>query len=302
MSAINHYEILEIPKTATEEEIRSAYRRLMRMQHPDRFSPGSEKWLQANMRTQVINVAYNTLKDTQKREEYDYLYFKQREPSPRQQDNRTHTTEADKLAEWSEDWRTMQSNVLRRCRNYDNRVWLSKALDAYKSGESFTKEDWLKCRDETLQFKVKLDEYMQKVMDQRAEFERNNRDSKSTRRAIANFQKQSKLEGPGFVYGAVALFLVAWGVVAQIAILILQQNNSNFQIAAFSFMAEITGPMYQSYLTSIRFGVCSCILLSYLTSRKINRATGWSILWLILSFAISFMSATYFAPLPPLFQ
>ena len=63
---MNGYEVLNIPVTATQDEIRAAYRALARRWHPDRFMPGPERdW--ANEKMADINAAYrlclNALKD-----------------------------------------------------------------------------------------------------------------------------------------------------------------------------------------------------------------------------------------------
>ena len=63
---MNEYEVLNVPTTATREEIRAAYRNLARRWHPDRFMPGPERdW--ANEKMAAINAAYrsclNGLKD-----------------------------------------------------------------------------------------------------------------------------------------------------------------------------------------------------------------------------------------------
>lgn len=54
---MNEYEVLNIPATATRDEIRAAYRDLARRWHPDRFMPGPERdW--ANEKMAAINAAY----------------------------------------------------------------------------------------------------------------------------------------------------------------------------------------------------------------------------------------------------
>lgn len=54
---MNGYEVLNIPVTATRDEIRAAYRALARRWHPDRFMPGPERdW--ANGKMADINAAY----------------------------------------------------------------------------------------------------------------------------------------------------------------------------------------------------------------------------------------------------
>lgn len=56
---MNAYELLNIPVTATQEEIRAAYRTMARRWHPDRFMDGPERdW--ANDRMAEINAAYRT--------------------------------------------------------------------------------------------------------------------------------------------------------------------------------------------------------------------------------------------------
>ena len=54
---MNSYELLNIPTTATRDEIRAAYRELARRWHPDRFMAGPERdW--ANEKMATINAAY----------------------------------------------------------------------------------------------------------------------------------------------------------------------------------------------------------------------------------------------------
>ena len=54
---MNAHQILDVPVTATREEIRAAYRTLARRWHPDRFLPGPERdW--ANEKMAQINAAY----------------------------------------------------------------------------------------------------------------------------------------------------------------------------------------------------------------------------------------------------
>ena len=51
------FEILGVPESATQEEIRAAYRKLARRWHPDRFSAGPEReWASEQMA--AINAAY----------------------------------------------------------------------------------------------------------------------------------------------------------------------------------------------------------------------------------------------------
>ena len=59
---MNAYEILNVPRTASRDEIRAAYRRLARRWHPDRFMQGPERdW--ANEKMAEINAAYRECLD-----------------------------------------------------------------------------------------------------------------------------------------------------------------------------------------------------------------------------------------------
>lgn len=60
------YEILQVPRDATQEEIRRAYRRLAREHHPDvSGDPASEE------RFKEVSAAYEILSDPEKRRRYD---------------------------------------------------------------------------------------------------------------------------------------------------------------------------------------------------------------------------------------
>ncbi|MDN3656115.1 J domain-containing protein [Ferruginibacter paludis] len=71
MEFIDYYKILEVNKTATEADIKKAYRRLARKLHPD-LNPNDKE---AHKKFQAINEANEVLSDTEKRKKYD-LYGK----------------------------------------------------------------------------------------------------------------------------------------------------------------------------------------------------------------------------------
>lgn len=63
MAAKDYYETLGVPKSATADEIKKAYRRLARKHHPD--AGGSEE------KFKEIGEAYEVLSDAEKRSQYD---------------------------------------------------------------------------------------------------------------------------------------------------------------------------------------------------------------------------------------
>ena len=67
MASGDFYEVLGVSKSASQEEIKKAYRELARKWHPDR-NPDDE---QAEERFKEIQQAYDALSDPEKRKEYD---------------------------------------------------------------------------------------------------------------------------------------------------------------------------------------------------------------------------------------
>jgi molecular chaperone DnaJ len=67
MAGKDYYSILGISRTATDKDIKAAYRRLARQHHPD-VNPGNKA---AEERFKAINEAYEVLSDTIKRKKYD---------------------------------------------------------------------------------------------------------------------------------------------------------------------------------------------------------------------------------------
>jgi curved DNA-binding protein len=64
----DYYEALEVPRTASQDDIRRAYRKLARKYHPDvNKEPGAED------RFKQISEAYEVLRDEEKRARYDRL-------------------------------------------------------------------------------------------------------------------------------------------------------------------------------------------------------------------------------------
>jgi curved DNA-binding protein CbpA len=68
--AVNYYDVLGVPRSATTAEVRSAYAKLARERHPDRFSDKVEK-ARAEEFFKDLTTAFNTLISDKNRREYD---------------------------------------------------------------------------------------------------------------------------------------------------------------------------------------------------------------------------------------
>jgi hypothetical protein len=67
----NFYAVLEVLPTATSDDIKKAWQEQMQVWHPDRFTHSPTLHRKAEVRTQLINQAYQTLSDPGARTRYD---------------------------------------------------------------------------------------------------------------------------------------------------------------------------------------------------------------------------------------
>lgn len=75
MASGNYYKLLEIPPTASPQEIRKAYRSKAKIYHPD-----MNMHTNAHMHFLILTQAYETLMDPNKRHVYDAMLVHNQEP------------------------------------------------------------------------------------------------------------------------------------------------------------------------------------------------------------------------------
>ncbi|MVM40173.1 DnaJ domain-containing protein [Spirosoma sp. HMF3257] len=96
MDFIDYYSVLGVPKTASDEDIKKAYRKLARKHHPD-LNPNDAE---ANKKFQQINEANEVLSDPEKRKKYDqygkdWQHAEQFEQAKQQQRSRPQYAQGD---------------------------------------------------------------------------------------------------------------------------------------------------------------------------------------------------------------
>ena len=76
---MNYYEVLRVPSTASVNEIKNAYKKLVKRYHPDVYEGNK---LFAETKIKEINEAYETLSEKRRKAEYDAeLNYQKYEPT-----------------------------------------------------------------------------------------------------------------------------------------------------------------------------------------------------------------------------
>jgi len=113
MESGSHYEVLGVAVGATAEEIKSAYRRLVKYHHPDSLLAKKDRATAERIRQ--INAAYAVLKDPQSRRDYDRQLHSRRaspRPQPTGAPSETVSHEAIARAAWIRQVYTPLNRVL----------------------------------------------------------------------------------------------------------------------------------------------------------------------------------------------
>ena len=80
LSGDTHYVVLGIPETATQDEIKRAYRHLIRRVHPDKFPDASPFWkLAVEQKSKRVIEAHDVLSDATQRSFYDQQLARSRQ-------------------------------------------------------------------------------------------------------------------------------------------------------------------------------------------------------------------------------
>ncbi len=138
----NYYQILDISKDASLDEIKKAYRRLARQFHPD-VNPGNKE---AEEKFKDINEAYDILSDLEKRAQYDKFirYWKPkgiasrvgiRVPDFKNWDNRSGNGKSEKDVDFREfdDFNTFVDQLLGRRREVRSAATATSSTKAQTS-------------------------------------------------------------------------------------------------------------------------------------------------------------------------
>ena len=66
---VDYYSVLDVPKNASQNDIKKAYHNLARQWHPDKKEDDNKE--EATEKFKLISAAYDVLSDEQKKKVYD---------------------------------------------------------------------------------------------------------------------------------------------------------------------------------------------------------------------------------------
>ena len=104
---LDYYSILNVKKTASEKEIKISYFNLAKKFHPDKFKGPAEIF-------KKISDAYNTLKDPNKREEYNRIirYKSKQKYKEHKDENKQKENKMQDYSKYEEDFKRLNIDKL----------------------------------------------------------------------------------------------------------------------------------------------------------------------------------------------
>ena len=152
----NYYEILGVTFDATQDEIKKAYRDMMKKYHPDKHTEEDSEFYEN--KTKEINEAYEILGNEQKRREYniDYVLYEEREArrKERREQEKQQRTRTYSSNRTNEETRKYKTNKQKSRKNSRQKVsddsFFSSVRKAYKEVKSDESTNPFKIRHKNL--------------------------------------------------------------------------------------------------------------------------------------------------------
>ena len=152
----NYYEILGVTFDATQDEIKKAYRDMMKKYHPDKHTEENSEFYEN--KTKEINEAYEVLGNEQRRREYniDYVLYEEREArrkerKEQEKQQRTRTYTSNRTNEETRKYRTNKQKSRKNSRQkVSDDSFFSSVRKAYKEVKSDESTNPFKIRHKNL--------------------------------------------------------------------------------------------------------------------------------------------------------